>query len=170
MLILKAGSKTTMQFRLRATAAMFVLALVAAASLSGTQRSLADAPYATTSPTATSSAAASPALSDDKVVAARARDRFGMLQRGDIDRAQLTKALNDGLPADKVAQVSAFLKPLGTPQSFTLIDKTQLVAEGVRAIEATLAPGLRFDGALHDALGLTLYAREHGLEVGHRQV
>jgi len=125
MLILKPGSKAIMQFRLRATIAMFVLALVAAASLSGTQRSLADAPYATTPPTATSSAAASPALSDDKVVAARAREWFGMLQRGDIDRAQLTKAMNDGLPADKVAQVSAFLKPLGTPQSFTLIDKTQ---------------------------------------------
>jgi hypothetical protein len=58
-------------------------------------------------------------------VAVRAREWFGRLQRGDIDRAQLTKEMNDGLPGDKVAQVSAFLRPLGTPQPFTLIDKTR---------------------------------------------
>jgi len=112
------------RFRLFATIAIFVLASLEAVSLFGPQRSLADAAHATP-PTATSSAAVSPAPSDDKAVAARAREWFGRLQRGDIGRTQLTKAMNDGLPADKVAQVSAFLKPLGTPQSFMLIDKTQ---------------------------------------------
>lgn len=32
--------------------------------------------------------------------------------------------MNDALPANKVAQLSAALKPLGDPRSFTLIDKT----------------------------------------------
>ena len=108
---------------LRATISMFVLAPIMAAALFGPQRSLADA-NATASPAPTSSAAVSPAPTDDKTVAARAREWFGRLQRGDIDRAQLTKEMNDGLPADKVAQLSAALKPLGEPQSFTLIDKT----------------------------------------------
>jgi len=112
------------RFRLRATIAIFVLAPIAAVSLFGPQRSLADA-YATPSPTATSPAAVSPAPSDDKAVAARAREWFGRLQRGGIDRAQLTKAMNDGLPADKAAQLSALLKPLGEPQTFTFLDKTQ---------------------------------------------
>ena len=109
---------------LRAMISMFVLAPITAAALFGPQLSLADA-NATASPAPTSSAAVSPAPTDDKTVAARAREWFGRLQRGDIDRAQLTKEMNDGLPADQVAHLSATLKTLGEPQSFTLIDKTQ---------------------------------------------
>jgi len=113
------------QFWQRAAISIFVLAPIAAAILSGSRPSLADPTYATASPTPTSSAVVLPTPSDDKAVAARAREWFGRLQRGDIDRAQLTNDMNDGLPGDKAVQLSALLKPLGTPQSFTLIYKTQ---------------------------------------------
>lgn len=110
---------------LRATSLVFVLAAIVAVTSLEQQRSLADTTNATASPAPSSSATIAPAPSSDKAVAARAREWFGRLQRGDIDRTQLTKEMSDGLPADKVAQLSAALKPLGDPRSFTLIDKTQ---------------------------------------------
>jgi hypothetical protein len=102
---------------------IFILGFLAAVMFSAPQRSMADAP-ATASPAPTASATVSPAPSDDKAVASRAREWFGRLQRGDIDRGQLTKEMSDALPADKVAQLSAGLKPLGEPKSFSLLDKT----------------------------------------------
>jgi hypothetical protein len=112
------------QHWIRALISVFVLAPIAAMILFGPQRSLADA-TAIASPAPTSSAAVSPAPTADNAVAARAREWFGRLQRGDIDRAQLTKDLNAALTSDKLLQISAWLKPLGEPTSFTLIDKAQ---------------------------------------------
>ena len=105
---------------LRATIALTVIGAIATLFA---QPSLADPSAGASPPSA--SPTVSPAPSDDKAVTSRARDWFGRLQRGDIDRVQLTKEMSDALPADKVSQLSAALKPLGDPRSFTLIEKAK---------------------------------------------
>ena len=101
----------------------FTLPVLVAAPILLTQPARAATRVADATATA-SPVATSPASTDDKAVAHRAQAWFAMLQSGNIDRTQLTREMNDGLTTDKLHQLSAQLKPLGVPSSFTLIDKT----------------------------------------------
>lgn len=72
-------------------------------------------------PTPSPSAAASPASGQDAgaAVAARAKEWLHRLQTGDIDRSQLTDAMNAALTPDVIKSLSSKFGPLGDPQSFT---------------------------------------------------
>jgi hypothetical protein len=81
------------------------------------------------------SAAASPAaapsakpaaLTGDAAVAARAKAWLGRLQKGDIDRSQLTPEMDAALTAEVIANLRDHFGPLGPPQSFALKGKNAL--------------------------------------------
>lgn len=70
------------------------------------------------SPSATASAAAD---QGSAAITMRAKDWLHRLQIGNIDRAQLTDAMNNGFTADTIKAVSDKFGPLGDPQSFTFL-------------------------------------------------
>lgn len=63
---------------------------------------------------------------DDSTVSLRAREWFGRLQKGQLDRAQLTSDLSAGLQDATVAALSKQLSAFGTPQRIVLRTKQQL--------------------------------------------
>jgi len=71
--------------------------------------------------------AASPApQADDTTAAARAKEWLGRLQKGQLDRTQLTPDLSAGLQDATVQALSKQLSPLGAPQRIVLRTKHQL--------------------------------------------
>jgi hypothetical protein len=95
------------------------------------------------SPTATSSSTPAPAASGavDPKVLTRARSWYDMLESGSIDRSQLTKDMDAAMTPDKVSQIAANLKLLGTPTSFTQIDSAAVSAYTVYHYRVGLASG-----------------------------
>lgn len=89
--------------------------------------SAAVSPTPESQPSANASAApassAAPEDADAKV-AARAKEWLGRLQKGTLDRTQLTADLNAGLQDATVAALAKQLGPLGPPQKVALRDKT----------------------------------------------
>ena len=62
-----------------------------------------------------------PVNSADALAEARARRIFEALQQGQIDRTQFTDLCNDYFTQEALADFASSLKPLGLPQSFTLV-------------------------------------------------
>jgi|SRR5579871_1827971 len=58
------------------------------------------------------------AATADPAMLARAKNWFGQLQAGKIDRSQLTTTANTALTDDKIAGVSQAISGLGSPASF----------------------------------------------------
>ncbi len=88
--------------------------------------SASTAPSAEAAPAASASDTASPAPQvDDTLASARAKEWLARLQRGQLDRAQMTADLSAGLQA---ATVQALAKqiPLGTPQRIVLRTRKQI--------------------------------------------
>ncbi len=78
-------------------------------------------------PTASEPEAASPGPQyDDSSIATRAKEWLVRLQKGQLDRAQLTSDLSAGLQDATVAALSKQLSPLGTPQRIVLKTKSQV--------------------------------------------
>ena len=70
--------------------------------------------------------ATSPAPQDENSVELRAKEWLGRLQKGQLDRTQLTPDLSAGLQDATVAALSKQLSPLGAPQHLVLRTKHQL--------------------------------------------
>jgi hypothetical protein len=51
------------------------------------------------------------------------------MQTGDIDRSQLTAAMNADLTPDAIKQISEKFGPLGDPQSFTLLGQQSVAGD-----------------------------------------
>lgn len=64
---------------------------------------------------------ASSAAVEDAKITARARDWLTRLQKGDIDRSQLSSVMNSALTPAQVAAISKQMGPLGAPQRFVFI-------------------------------------------------
>jgi hypothetical protein len=85
-------------------------------------------PSAAASPTASANVTASPGPEspvDDTLASARAKEWLARLQRGQLDRAQMTSDLSAGLQ-DATVQALAKQIPLGTPQHIVLRTRKQL--------------------------------------------
>lgn len=96
--------------------------------------------------------AATPAPGEDAAVTVRAKEWFTRVQKGDIDRPQLTDDMNAALPTDKEAQLAASLRPLGDPTMFVFLGKTTLGVFTVYQYDVTCPNGeLVFTFALDQA-------------------
>jgi len=111
----------------------FALSTISARAASATPT-----PASTASPSPTPTASVSAA---DQKVLDRAKTWYGMLQTGKIDRAQLTKDMNDALTPAKVEAISQQLKPLGAPSSFTQKDLSAVGAYTVYHYNVAVSGG-----------------------------
>lgn len=82
-------------------------------------------PSATVSP-APGEASPTPAPSVDERASERAREWLGRLQRGNIDRSQLTSDLSAALQTATVSGYAQQTGKFGTPTKFTLLSKHAL--------------------------------------------
>ena len=108
-------------------------ACVTVVGAAATDQSPSPAPATSIVPSALISAAPSGAegpsaapQEDDASASARAKEWLGRLQKGQLDRAQLTPDLSAGLQDATVQALSKQLMPLGTPQHIVLENKRQV--------------------------------------------
>jgi hypothetical protein len=123
---------------------------------------LLTAPSAALAQTPTASPSVSPAPVSSQVVdpkiEAMAKKWLSDVQKGQIDRSQLTDEANTAFTPALVQQVSAQLAPLGNPTAFSYVGSTSMQGVNIYQFRVTFA-----SGQLDEFLGLDAAGKIAGL-------